>query len=316
MHRCLVTGGSGFVGSHLCDELVARGHKVTALDNLLTGSRDNLAHLKDHPRFRFVKADVTQPFPKSLGPHDRVFHLASPASPVGYMKFSIETILTNSLGTLKLLEYCRQHKAKFLFASTSEVYGDPAVHPQKETYWGNVNSFGPRSCYDESKRLGEAVVFEALRKWNVDARLVRIFNTYGPRLNENDGRVVSNFIVQALKGHKLTVYGDGRQTRSFCYVSDLVDGLIRAMEKPHTKGGVFNLGNPQETPISQFALTVLKHLGLSRSHILRKPLPQDDPTRRRPDISRARKVLGWAPRVPLSEGLGRTIEWYRGRIKS
>jgi nucleoside-diphosphate-sugar epimerase len=231
------------------------------------------------------------------------------------MQHSMETIQTNSVGTLNLLQYCRHHRAKFLFASTSEVYGDPAVHPQKETYWGNVNSFGPRSCYDESKRLGEALVYEALRKWDVDARLVRIFNTYGPRLNEHDGRVVSNFIVQALQGKRLTVYGSGRQTRSFCYVSDLVDGLIRAMERPRTRGGVFNLGNPAETPISAFATTVLRYLGLPMGRIARKPLPQDDPVRRRPDITRARKVLGWRPRVSLLEGLGRTIEYYRPRIK-
>jgi len=314
MSRCLVTGGAGFVGSHLSDELLKRGHRVTVLDNLITGKLENIAQNKRHPRFRFVKADVSKPLPKSLGQHDRVFHLASPASPVGYMRHSMETILTNSLGTYRLLEYCARHKARFLFASTSEVYGDPAVHPQKESYWGNVNSFGPRSCYDESKRLGEALVYEALRKWRVDARLIRIFNTYGPRLNENDGRVVSNFIVQGLKGEKLTVYGDGGQTRSFCFVSDLVDGIIRAMEKPGTRGQVFNLGNPQETPIGRFALVVLKYLGLPLSHRVHRPIPQDDPVRRRPDITRAGKVLGWKPRVSLEEGLGRTIEWYRGRI--
>jgi len=315
MLRCLVTGGAGFVGSHLTDELLKRGHRVTVLDNLVTGKRENLSQNAGNLRFRFVKADVSKPLPRILGPHDRVFHLASPASPVGYMRHSIETILTNSVGTYHLLAYCRDHKARFLFASTSEVYGNPSVHPQKETYWGNVNSFGPRSCYDESKRLGEALVYESLRKWKVDARLVRIFNTYGPRLNENDGRVVSNFIVQGLRGEKLTIYGDGSQTRSFCYVSDLVDGLIRAMEKPHTRGGVFNLGNPQETPIGRFARVVLKHLGLPLSYREHRPLPQDDPVRRRPDITRARTTLGWRPQISLEEGLGRTIEWYRGRIK-
>ncbi len=314
--RCLVTGGAGFVGSHLADELLSRGHQVTALDNLITGRMENLAHLKGRRDFRFIRADITRPLPSSLGRHDRVYHLASPASPVGYTLHSIETILTNSVGTLNLLADCRKRRARFLFASTSEVYGDPALHPQKETYWGNVNSFGPRSCYDESKRLGEAMVYEALRKWRVDARVVRIFNTYGPRLNENDGRVVSNFIVQGLRGEKLTVYGDGRQTRSFCYVSDLVDGLIRAMEKPGTRGGVFNLGNPRETPVKEFALGVLRILGLPRSRMTMKPLPQDDPTRRRPDISRAKKVLGWRPRVTLEEGLSRTVEWYRPRIGS
>jgi nucleoside-diphosphate-sugar epimerase len=315
MQRCLVTGGAGFVGSHLVDELLSRGHRVTVLDNLITGRMENLAHHRGRRGFLFLRADVTRPLPKSLPRHDRVYHLASPASPVGYMRHSIETILTNSVGTLNMLDYCRKRRARFLFASTSEVYGDPAIHPQKETYWGHVNSFGPRSCYDESKRLGEALVYEALRKWRVDARMVRIFNTYGPRLNEKDGRVVSNFIVQGLRGRRLTVYGGGRQTRSFCYVSDLVDGLIRAMEKPGTRGGVFNLGNPRETKVAQFALLVLKILGLSRSMMVNKPLPQDDPTRRCPDIGRARRTLGWKPRVTLEEGLSRTVEWYRPRIK-
>ncbi len=315
MKHCLVAGGSGFVGSHLCDALLASGYRVTAFDNLITGKTENIAHLRKHPRFRFIKGDVTRPLPKTVGRIDRIYHLASPASPVGYTRFSMETILTNSLGTYLLLDACRRHKARFLLASTSEVYGDPEEHPQRESYWGHVNSFGPRSCYDESKRLGEAVVFESLRKWGVDARIVRIFNTYGPRLNEHDGRVVSNFITQGLKGEALTIYGNGRQTRSFCYVSDLVLGLTRAMEKPRTKGGVFNLGNPKELPVKLFATTVLDLLGQPRSRIVYRPMPQDDPTRRRPDITRAKRELGWEPRVSLREGLAATIAYYRGRTK-
>jgi nucleoside-diphosphate-sugar epimerase len=314
MKHCLVTGGAGFVGSHLCDALIAKGHHVTVLDNLVTGKTENLAQLQKSPRFRFVKADVTKPLSSNLGRFDCIYHLASPASPVGYMEHSMETILANSLGTYQLLDACRRQGAKFLFASTSEVYGDPEEHPQKETYWGHVNSYGPRSCYDESKRLGEAVLYESIRKWNVDARIVRIFNTYGPRLNENDGRVVSNFITQGLLGKSLTLYGDGRQTRSFCYVSDLVDGLVRAMEKPKTKGGVFNMGNPQEISIHLFATTVLDLLGRPRTAIKNKPMPPDDPTRRRPDIHRASKVLGWRPRISLVQGLSLTIDYYRSRM--
>jgi UDP-glucuronate decarboxylase len=316
MKRCLVTGGAGFVGSHLCDALLAKGFYVTAFDNFLTGKRENLSHLKGHPRFRLWKGDVTRPLPSRLGRFDRLYHLASPASPVGYMQHSMETILANSLGTMNLLKACRLHGAKFLFASTSEIYGNPLEHPQCETYWGNVNTFGPRSCYDESKRLGEAVVYESIHKWKVDARIVRIFNTYGPRLNEHDGRVVSNFITQGLRGESLTLFGGGRQTRSFCYVSDLVDGLIRAMEKPGTKGGIFNLGNPLEIPVHRFATTVLQLLGRPMTMITHRPMPQDDPTRRRPDITRARKILGWKPRVSLNQGLALTIEYYRGRMGS
>ncbi|HVZ80747.1 MAG TPA: NAD-dependent epimerase/dehydratase family protein, partial [bacterium] len=234
--------------------------------------------------------------------------------PVGYMKNSIETILTNSLGTYRLLEYCKKTGAHFLFASTSEVYGNPAVHPQVESYWGNVNSFGPRSCYDESKRLGEALVYEYVHKHRVNARLIRIFNTYGPRLNETDGRVVSNLITQALHGQPLTIYGDGKQTRSFCYVSDLVRGIWLAMSAPHTEGDVFNLGNPQETTILKFAQTVKELCGKPGAKIVKKPLPQDDPIKRKPDISKAKRVLKWEPRVSLKEGLGHTITYYRGRI--
>jgi len=258
--------------------------------------------------------DVAKGFPRFLPKADYVFHLASPASPIGYMKNSIETILTNSIGTYRLLEYCKKTHSKFLFASTSEVYGNPLVHPQVETYWGNVNSFGPRSCYDESKRLGEALVYEYHHKYKVNARLIRIFNTYGPRLNENDGRVVSNLINQALTGQPMTIYGDGSQTRSFCYVSDLVRGIWKAISTPKTEGDVFNLGNPQETTILQFAKVVKELCGKLDAKIVKKPLPQDDPIKRKPNISKAKKVLQWEPKVSLKEGLGQAIDYYRGRI--
>jgi nucleoside-diphosphate-sugar epimerase len=321
----LVTGGAGFVGSHLCDFLIAQGHHVICVDNLITGKMENIAHLKKNRHFRFVKRDVikglprflsniTRGIPRFLPKADYVFHLASPASPVGYMKNSIQTILVNSMGSLQLLEYCRHRSTKFLFASTSEVYGSPSVHPQVETYWGNVNSFGPRSCYDESKRLGEALVYEYIHKFKVDARIIRIFNTYGPRLNENDGRVVSNMITQALHGQPITIYGDGSQTRSFCYVADLVAGIWAAISKENTVGNVFNLGNPQETTIRDFAKVVVELCGAPGAKIVHETLPQDDPVRRKPDISKAKKILAWEPRIPLKEGLKQTIEYYRGRI--
>lgn len=314
MKHSIVTGGAGFVGSHLCEFLLERGHRVTCVDNLITGNLGNIASLRSHPRFRFVRHDVTRPLPKKAGRADLLFHLASPASPVGYQVNSIATIQANSTGTHLLLEYCRKAGAKFLYASTSEVYGNPSVHPQVETYWGNVNSFGPRSCYDESKRLGEALVYEYLHKFRVDARIIRIFNTYGPRLNEADGRVVSNFITQALNGRPITLYGKGSQTRSFCYVSDLVAGIWAAMTRPGTRGGVFNLGNPNETTILKFAGIVIRLCDTGKGRIIHKPMPTDDPIRRKPDISKARRVLGWSPRVSLAEGLGYTIDYYRQRM--
>jgi nucleoside-diphosphate-sugar epimerase len=324
----VVTGGAGFVGSHLCDFLLAQGHHVTCVDNLITGKVENIAHLRRNPLFRFIKHDVIKGLPRLLRVRDShrtiprifpssadyIFHLASPASPVGYMKNSIQTILTNSMGSLQLLEYCKKRNTKFLFASTSEVYGNPSVHPQVETYWGNVNSFGPRSCYDESKRLGEAIVYEYIHKFKVNARIIRIFNTYGPRLNENDGRVVSNLITQALNGESLTLYGDGSQTRSFCFVSDLVRGIWAAISRENTMGEIFNLGNPHETTIKNFAKTVLELCGKPGAKVIRKPLPTDDPIRRKPNISKAKRVLGWEPHVSLKEGLKQTIEYYRGRI--
>jgi nucleoside-diphosphate-sugar epimerase len=324
MHS-IVTGGAGFVGSHLCDYLLAQGHRVTCVDNLITGKKENIAHLRGNRHFRFIRRDITKGLPQfsrnltkgflgMLPRADYVFHLASPASPVGYMKNSIETILTNSMGSLQLLEYCRKRKAKFLFASTSEVYGNPQVHPQTETYWGHVNSFGPRSCYDESKRLGEALVYEYIHKFKVDARVIRIFNTYGPRLNENDGRVVSNMITQALHGKPLTIYGDGDQTRSFCFVSDLVAGIWAAISTEKTTGEVFNLGNPQETTIKDFAKVVIELCGAPGAKIVHEALPQDDPVRRKPDLTKTKKTLAWEPRIPLKEGLRQTIEYYRSRI--
>lgn len=315
MIHSIVTGGAGFVGSHLCEFLLKRGHRVTCVDNLITGRLENISHLRSNPRFRFVRHDVTRPLPKSVSRARFLFHLASPASPVGYQQNSLATIRANSVGTHLLLEWCRTRGTRFLFASTSEVYGNPQVHPQVETYWGHVNSFGPRSCYDESKRLGEALVYEYVHKFGVNARLIRIFNTYGPRLNETDGRVVSNFINQALRGKPLTVYGKGQQTRSFCYVSDLVAGIWAAMSCPGTKGQVFNLGNPHETTILQFARTVQKLCGRGRERILHRPMPTDDPVRRKPDIRRAKRILGWTPRVSLTEGLRHTIQYYRERMK-
>lgn len=314
MNHSIVTGGAGFVGSHLCESLLKRGHRVTCVDNLITGSLENIVHLGKDPRFRFVRHDVTRPLPKRVAKAQYLFHLASPASPVGYQQNSLATIRANSVGTHQLLEWCRVKGTKFLFASTSEVYGNPAVHPQVETYWGNVNSFGPRSCYDESKRLGEALVYEYVHKFGVDARLIRIFNTYGPRLNETDGRVVSNFVNQALQGKPLTVYGKGLQTRSFCYVSDLVAGIWAAISKPGTRGNVFNLGNPNETTILQFARTVQKLCGRGGERIVHKPMPTDDPVKRKPDITRAKKVLGWSPQVSLAEGLAHTIAYYKARM--
>lgn len=310
----IVTGGAGFVGSHLCDFLITHGHKVTCVDNLITGKKENISHLLPNRNFHFKKHNVIKPLPIRFSTVDYIFHLASPASPIGYMQHSIETILVNSMGSLQLLEYCRKRKTKFLFASTSEVYGNPQIHPQTENYWGHVNSFGPRSCYDESKRLGEALVYEYIHKHNVDARIIRIFNTYGPRLNENDGRVVSNMITQCLKGKELTLYGDGSQTRSFCYVSDLVAGIWAAISRENTKGEVFNLGNPQETTIRDFAKMVIELCETPKIKTINKPLPIDDPIRRKPDISKAKKTLNWEPRTSIKEGLRQTIEWYRGRI--
>ena len=308
--KIVVTGGAGFIGSHLCARLLDEGHSVLCVDNLLTGSERNIAPLRDNPYFTYIRHDVTQPFECEA---DAIFHLASPASPVGYMTHPIETILVNSQGTYQMLLQARKHNALFLVSSTSEAYGDPLVHPQTEDYWGNVNPIGPRACYDESKRLGETLTMEFYRQYQLNARIVRIFNTYGPNSQINDGRMIPNFITQALKNEPLTIYGDGTITRSICYVSDLVDGLMRAMFKPHTAGEVFNLGNTEERTVLEFAQTIIR-LCEATSTILYEPNRVDDPERRRPDISKAQQVLGWKPKVSMESGLRHTIEWFGNYI--
>lgn len=306
---CIVTGGAGFIGSNLVDALLARGYKVFALDNLLTGSEANLAEAGKHPDFTFINYDVIRELPV-LGHIDYIYHLASPASVPDYQKYAEETALVNSIGTRGLLNVAKAHGAKFLFTSTSEIYGDPKEHPQKETYWGNVNPNGVRACYDESKRFGEMMTMLYVRKYGTDARIARIFNTYGPRMRPTDGRVISNFVNQALKGDPMTVYGDGSQTRSFCYVSDMVSGLIALMEKDGTKGEVVNLGNPEEYTMTDLA-TKVKTMMTSASEIVYGELPSDDPTQRRPDIAKAKALLGWEPKVSVDAGLEQTIAYYR-----
>jgi len=305
--KIVVTGGAGFIGSNLCARLIDEGHNVLCVDNLLTGATQNIDALRTHPRFTFIQHDVTQPFPFEA---DAIFHLASPASPVGYMDHPIETILVNSQGTFQMLEAAKRQHAMFLISSTSEIYGDPLVHPQREDYWGNVNPIGPRACYDESKRLGETLTMEYYRQFQLNARIVRIFNTYGPNSQVNDGRMIPNFITQALKNEPLTIYGDGKKTRSICYVSDLVDGLVRAMFQPETAGEVFNLGNPEEHTVLEFAQTIIRLCGAS-SPIIYESSRIDDPERRRPNISKAQQVLGWNANVGMEDGLRRTIEWFR-----
>ncbi len=303
----LVSGGAGFIGSHLCARLLDEGHAVLCVDNLLTGSRRNIEALLNRPRFTFLHHDVVEPLAFEA---DAVFHLASPASPVGYMEHPFETILVNSMGTYRMLQRARAAGARFLLTSTSEIYGDPLEHPQREAYFGNVNPVGPRACYDESKRLGETITMEFCRQYGVDARIVRIFNTYGPHSQMDDGRMVPNFITQALANHPLTIHGDGSQTRSLCYVSDLVEGLMRAMFSPGTSGEIYNLGNPEEHTVLEYARLILR-LCASSSELIFEPKRQDDPDRRRPDISRARERLGWEPVVGLETGLRRTIDWFR-----
>ena len=304
--RILVTGGAGFVGSHLCEHLLTQGHEVVALDNLVTGARENLATLLPNARFRFIEADVTSGLPDA-GPFDRIYHLASPASPIDYVELPFETLYVGSDGTRVCLERAEADSARFLVASTSEVYGDPAQHPQVESYWGNVNPVGPRSVYDEAKRYAEALTMAFHRYKGVQTRIVRIFNTYGPRMRANDGRVVPTFITQALAGQPLTVFGDGSQTRSFCYVSDLVRGLVALMESDLSDP--CNIGNPHELSMLQLADTINRVTG-SPGGIVHRPLPKDDPTRRRPDITRARSVLGWAPEVSFEDGMARTIAYF------
>ncbi len=306
----VVTGGAGFLGSHLTDLLISRGHKVIAIDNLVTGSLDNISHLAGNPNYRFICQDVTE-FLFLDGPVDYIWHFASPASPIDYLEIPIQTLKVGSLGTHKALGLACNKRARFLIASTSEVYGDPLVHPQREDYWGNVNPIGPRGCYDESKRFAEAMTMAYHQEHGIDTRIVRIFNTYGPRMRLRDGRVVPAFMSQALAGKPLTIFGDGSQTRSFCYCSDLIEGIYRLMmSDTHMP---VNIGNPQELTMIQFAEAVIKATG-SKSKLVFKPLPQDDPKQRRPDITRARTILKWEPKVALSEGLEKTIAYFRGKI--
>jgi dTDP-glucose 4,6-dehydratase len=304
--RVVVTGGAGFLGSHICEELLGRGDEVVAIDNLLTGSTENIAHLFGRDGFVFVKHDVTN-YVHASGPVDAVMHFASPASPVDYLEHPIKTLKVGSLGTHKTLGLAKDKGAKYFLASTSEVYGDPHVHPQTEDYWGNVNPIGPRGVYDEAKRFAEALTMAYHRSHGLDVRIIRIFNTYGARMRPNDGRVVSNFLVQALAGKPLTVYGDGSQTRSFCYVEDEVRGILALLDSDYV--GPVNIGNPNEFTVLELAERVIE-LTDSSSEIVHEPLPVDDPTQRRPDISLARRVLGWEPQVQLEEGLRRTAEWF------
>jgi len=309
--RVLVTGGAGFLGSHLCDRLIADGHEVICLDDFFTGSRANVAHLLDHPRFELMRADVND---RTIIDVDEIYHLACPASPIHYQRNPVRTIRTCVVGTLNMLELAREVRARLLIASTSEVYGDPTIHPQPESYWGNVNPIGPRACYDEGKRCAESVAVSFARQYGVAVRIPRIFNTYGPRMHPNDGRVISNFIVQALRGEPLTIYGKGDQTRSFCYVSDLIEGFVRLMTTD-LDAEPLNLGNPDEHTILEIAERVIAMTG-SRSRLEHRPLPTDDPVRRRPEIGKARERLGWSPTVALEQGLSGTIAYFRERLGS
>jgi UDP-glucuronate decarboxylase len=308
--RVLVTGGAGFLGSHLCDRLIENGDEVVCLDNFFTGSRSNIEHLLENHRFELVRHDITESLTMEV---DQIYHLACPASPIHYQRNPVRTIRTAVQGTLNCLDLARESNARILIASTSECYGDPTEHPQKETYWGNVNPIGPRACYDEGKRCAEALAVSYARQFGVQVRIARIFNTYGPRMHENDGRVVSNFTVQALRDEAITVYGDGKQTRSFCYVSDLIEGFVRLMASEHGSDPV-NLGNPRETTVLQLAELIRKIVG-SKAAIIRAALPQDDPTRRNPDIARARQLLGgWDPKIGLDDGIGLTVADFRRRL--
>ena len=310
-HINLVTGGAGFIGSHLCETLLARGEQVLCLDNLFTGRKDNIAPLLTNPRFELIRHDVTNPIMLEV---DRIYNFACPASPVHYQYNPVKTLKTNVMGALNMLGLAKRVRARILQASTSEVYGDPAVHPQVESYWGNVNPIGIRSCYDEGKRAAEALFFDYHRQNKVDIRVIRIFNTYGPRMLVNDGRVVSNFIVQALRNEPISLYGDGNQTRSFCFVDDLVKGIVRMMDCEDFIGPV-NLGNPGEFTIKQLAEAIIE-LTNSRSTLIYQPLPENDPSRRRPDISLAQEKLGWAPTIQLQEGLKQTIAYFDQLLKT
>lgn len=325
--RILITGGAGFIGSHLCERFINDGHEVICLDNYFTGNKENVSHLMNHHRFELIRHDITEPI---LMEADWIFNLACPASPIHYQYNPVKTIKVNVLGALNMLGLAKRVKARILQASTSEIYGDPDVHPQKEEYWGNVNPIGKRSCYDEGKRVAETLFFDYMRQNKVDIKVVRIFNTYGPRMRSDDGRVVSNFIVQALKNEPITMYGDGSQTRSFCYIDDMIEGLIRMMDyetgeytrepdytKQYLSGypGPINLGNPHEVSIYSIAKLVTELAG-SKSEIVFRPLPEDDPKRRCPDITKAKGILEWQPYVQLEEGLRKTVEYFRKKIIS
>jgi UDP-glucuronate decarboxylase len=307
--RILVTGGAGFIGSHLCERLLGEGHDVLCLDNFFTGKKANVEPLTRNPRFELIRHDVTEPILLEV---DQIYNLACPASPIHYQYNPVKTIKTSVLGTIHMLGLAKRVRARILQASTSEVYGDPHVHPQTEAYWGNVNPIGIRSCYDEGKRVAETLMMDYHRQNKVDIRIIRIFNTYGPRMALEDGRVVSNFVLQALRGEDLTVFGDGSQTRSFCYVDDLVEGMVRLMNKDGVTGPV-NVGNPTETTVLEFAKRIIALTG-SRSRVVNRPLPADDPKQRKPDISLARSLLGWEPRVPLEQGLQKTVEYFAALI--
>jgi UDP-glucuronate decarboxylase len=310
MKRVLVTGGAGFLGSHLCDRLIQKGYDVICLDNYFTGRKENVAHLLQNPRFELIRHDVTEPFMAEV---DEIYNLACPASPVHYQYNPIKTMKTSIFGAMNMLGLAKRVKARILQASTSEVYGDPHVHPQPESYWGNVNPIGPRACYDEGKRAAETLFVNYAAQHEVDIRIVRIFNTYGPRMNPEDGRVVSNFIVQALRGEEMTIYGNGEQTRSFCYVSDLIEIMIRVMEG-HQYHGPVNIGNPHEFTMNELANLVRRTVG-TEADVVYKPLPQDDPLQRRPDISIAKKYFDWEPRIQLQEGLRHTVEYFNQVIE-
>lgn len=307
MKKILVTGGAGFLGSHLCDRLIERGDEVLCVDNFYTGSRLNVSHLMGHPRFELMRHDVTIPLFVEV---DQIFNLACPASPVHYQFDPVQTTKTSVLGAINMLGLAKRTRARILQASTSEVYGDPEVHPQPESYFGRVNPIGIRSCYDEGKRCAETLFFDYFRQHRLEIKVARLFNTYGPRMHPNDGRVVSNFIVQALRGENITIYGDGQQTRSFCYVDDLIEGMLKVMDTPAQVTGPINLGNPSEFTIRQLAEMILELIG-SKSVLISAPIPEDDPRQRKPDISLARKELSWSPNIELEEGLRRTIDYFQ-----
>jgi len=309
--KVLVTGGAGFIGSFLCEELLNKGHNVVCLDNFSTGKKINIRHLLKDSNFKLIEHDVTKTIELKT---DFIFHLASPASPVDYQKLPIETSMANSLGTFNMLNLAKKNKSRFLLASTSEVYGEPLVHPQTENYWGNVNPIGARSCYDVSKRFAENLTMNFFRQYGLDVRIARIFNTFGPRMRLDDGRAIPNFIVQSLTGKPITVYGDGKQTRSFCYIPDMIDGLMKFMLKENISGEIVNFGNPEERAILDVA-TLIKEMTNSNSEITFKQLPKDDPTRRKPDITKAKKLLDWQPKTDFTDGLKKTVEWFRGELK-